>query len=242
MKVLDSDDESAEIGDNMCMSPGRKLATVVEDDRRAPKHTPDSEDKRIRLVPGPQINTNVKINVISIGWNQQGCKYQKDFTKIIDDLDNRMKFRFKDYKADLLIDCRAFYDWPGTGHCGRNTQDIQAVLDHPKYDLWMQRFKPKSEECLEYDTQRFYERTIAMVCKAGVNRSVSCAELMFGVFEDCGYTVTLNHLSMPSWQNKRWKNGEQVCNWCEDCLKNTGHESHAVRMQLRKKALMTWRA
>ena len=235
MKVLDSDDESAEIGENIVMSPGQNLAIAV-DDRRAPKN------QKISLVAAPRCNRKVKINVVSVGWHQQGCRYDQDFKKIVDDLDKRMKFRFKTFKADLLIDCRSFFNWPGTGHCGRNTQDIQAVLDHPKYDLWLQRFKPKFEECLDYETDRFYELTVAMVCKAGVNRSVSCAEVMYGVFEDCGYEVTLQHLSMPSWQNKRWKDGKQVCSWCEDCMKSTTHESHAVRMQLRKKALTTWRA
>jgi hypothetical protein len=65
-----------------------------------------------------------------------------------------------------------------------------------------------------WDFKKEGPQTIAMVCKAGVNRSVTCAFILAEVLHHRGYIVHLQHLQEANWTQRGICPG--TCSNCGD--------------------------
>ena len=88
------------------------------------------------------------INVYSVGWAHQGCKYTQNAADLTKELEHRLWFRYKDKlpKMDLYISASCFHrDPPWSGHCGLYDDDIQHVVQHHRFERWLTKVREEVE-------------------------------------------------------------------------------------------------
>ena len=104
---------------------------------------------------------------------------------------------------------------------------MQFVANHKYFEEWLKTTKTLSTSLAESKE----EVKLAIVCKAGVNRSVACSEIVGGVISMLGYDVEAVHLAKGTWQYKK------VCSTCDDC---TGKKNTHVKDKIIRKAFRVW--
>ena len=65
---------------------------------------------------------------------------------------------------------------------------------------------------------------VVLVCKAGVNRSVAAAEVIFQVLLSAGHNCSLKHLGQHTWCQKR-----KLCYTCKKCTTWTDRKQDAFQ-------------
>ena len=183
---------------------------------------------RLRVV-GP--NTHRKqttVNIYSVGWNQQGCKYSPVFREIAVELEKRLTVRFAKSigKIDLLVNSSLFHRRPGSGHCGMNEDDILFCVKHKRFVEFINDFKRNISPLLYTGAA---DVNVVFVCKAGVNRSVAAAEVVFHVLVMAGHKCAIKHLGANTWIPKR------TCTTCTGCTRSTDIKQDAF-----KSAYLKW--
>ena len=129
----------------------------------------------------------------------------------MEELEGRVKVRYASIKIDGYVDSRKSRRY--SSHCGRHNDDMLFVANHKYSEDWLKTTK-KLFATLAGSKE---EAKLAVVCKAGVNRSVACSEIVGGVISLLGYDVEVVHLGKSTWQYKK------VCSACDSCTskKNT---------------------
>ena len=156
-----------------------------------------------------------QVDVYSVGWNQQGCKWRRNIQEQVDDLDSRLKTRFANSVGEVSIymETKMFHqDPPGTGHIGSNTEDIGLMMDNRHFKPWLADVKAHVKWV--HDVGRHDRIAIACVCKAGRNRSVCGKTILNAILSRAGYLTNTDkgHLSKPGWWVAR------PCATCSGCI------------------------
>ena len=152
-----------------------------------------------------------KVYLYSLGWKGLGMQYMKNIESALPSLWRQFEFNFKSKRCpDVFVDCRAFH-WPRgpKGHTGLHRVAIQQVSDNPLFFTWLQKFHAT---VTTWDFQR--PLTAAMICKAGINRSVSGTVILAAILDYAGYTVVVEHLAEASWRLRGICPG--TCSYCSD--------------------------
>lgn len=165
-----------------------------------------------------------KIRVFSIGWYSQGAKWNRNPDVLLRDLEWRLTVRMhKLPPMDLWMDTRCMYQPPPYSGCvGLNDQELDAFVGHRKFSPWLGMVKNfvqnhEADLALEEKTKDFI--SIACVCRAGRNRSVSGKTVLDYIFNVLGFEVKgdSGHLSKNGWFSCK----RPVCTTCEGCTQPT---------------------
>jgi len=116
------------------------------------------------------------------------------------------------------------YQPPPYSNCvGTNEQELEAFVAHFKFKPWLSMIKNfvlnhEADLALEEMTKDFI--SIACVCRAGRNRSVSGKTVLDYIFDCLGYEVEgdSGHLSKNGWVRSGKR---QVCSTCAGCTQKT---------------------
>ena len=152
-----------------------------------------------------------KVYLYSLGWQGLGMQYLKNNRSALPSLWRQFEFNFKSKRCpDVFVDCRAFH-WPRgpKGHTGLHRVAVQQVSDNPLFFTWLQKFHAT---VATWDFQR--PLTAGMICRAGINRSVSGTAILAAILDHAGYTVVVEHLAEASWRQRGICPG--TCSYCSD--------------------------
>ena len=218
----------------------------VEDDEEFPVEVnieEVSEDEvEVHLAKRRNVsNTGVReITIFSVSLEDLGFdsnhRSNRNWTQRLDDEVTREFQRLKpEHTVHFFMDCRPFFDdhWRARkGHTGELTESMEAIVgSQPKFAAWMEKLKNRFRE-LEVRHNVHEQFGIGMVCKAGINRSVSCARICHGLFTRLGYNVQVVHLSKFKWIQRR------IClGTCADCRQNP---NNVARAKVFENALKMW--
>ena len=132
----------------------------------------------------------------------------------------------------LWLDGREFHQPRGPrGHSGEHAQAIQQVVYHEKFPVWLADAKTSIAQL-----QKGVKHHIAVVCKAGINRSVSLSRILSFCSSDkeegCSTGLPL-HMHYGQWKHRRICDG-----WCRHC---TNHKMDAGKYLALQRALSLWK-
>lgn len=177
----------------------------------------------------PKSNGLNNVEILSVGWNQQGCKLNPNFDILCGDLEWRLNFRFRNLgNIGVFLDTRMFYKKPFSGHCGTYDQDIKDFVENFHFRPWLQDAKALFTE-VDLEAEAFEGVRMAAVCKAGHNRSVSAATVLDSVLRGGGRQVKLTHLSKSAWASRK----DHCCSTCDRCLDMTQMKKDALAVAYR---------
>ena len=182
----------------------------------------------------PEIQT---VNVYSVGWYTQGCRWKRSIHDLVEDLNKRLAVRFRSWHhIHIYMDCRAFYQPPpGTGHIGSNEKDVADFVWSKHFTPWLRVLKRQLDPFEDGSAAVGGDgRTVSILlcCKAGRNRSVAGKTVVNYVLEKAGYMTNSNtgHLSKSSWSNSR----HATCSTCTGCTVLTPDKKKSLEFAFRK--------
>ena len=153
--------------------------------------------------------------VYSLSWKGLGIPRFKDFDdEVIASITEQANYQYGT-KLAVLIDARLF-SWPRgpRGHSGEHSVACSQVTSHPKFGCWLKEVKKKIQGCSGKDGHI----DVGVVCKAGINRSVTCTRVLVNVLEGEGVIAQGVHTS--EWY---WKKHRNLCpGWCRQCANGDG--------------------
>ena len=114
-------------------------------------------------------------------------------------------------QPDLYVDARLFREWRCPNSCtGENHDFIDALVKDRRFGKWLREFKG----VLDAEDRNFISGgacTIAVCCKAGINRSIGCCRVLEHVLTSSGFLVDIIWLSKPQIDRRR------ICYKCAHC-------------------------
>ena len=217
LDVLASDDEE--------QGTDRDPSSVI-----GAEFTPPGLSQGSEWVPKPL----ERVDVFSVGWYQQGCKYKPNLELMLPSIELMLKVRFNATLGvcpRLYMDTQKFYQAPpGTGHVGMNEKDIHIFIKNRHFKPWLSEVLHWVKSlALAQETER---AVIVCVCKAGRNRSVCAKTILNFVLNEFGYVTNSEdgHLSNQGWWRVR-----DICWSCDGCKKMTHW-----KLQSLNKAFRVW--
>jgi hypothetical protein len=194
----------------------------------ASRRTVESNKKRklvsVRLDPTIQY-----VNIMSVGWRQQGVPYTQNFKELIEGKQGliwRLKVRGLP-EPDVVVDCRPLkrYDFDKAilKHTGHNAAIVHQTVDH-------RLFKPTMKAALDNIREVFDEgngANVLVVCTSGCHRSVSMALVMEYILKKMLYHTNVRHLSEGSWKPRR------LCMSCTECADDNEAKLKSFEVALR---------
>lgn len=175
--------------------------------------TVDPMNKKRRLV-SCQISDGCKtVNIMTVGWRQQGCKYCHDFEELVAGNNGLLsKLRMRGFmEPDIVVDCRPLkrHDLPRhiLKHTGFNATIIDQAVGHT---LFKPTMKAVVDDIKESVTESAPKAVLA-VCTSGTHRSVAFALTLANILDRMSYRTKMRHLSWGTWKSRG------LCWNCEDC-------------------------
>ena len=100
--------------------------------------------------------------------------------------------------VELSVDARGLR-WPQgpKGHSGEHEQAVDIVCKHKKFKNWLSDVKETF--LMLSDSEQI---VIAVVCKSGINKSVTCGRILAEIFSLEGVAISLCHLEKNMWQQR----------------------------------------
>ena len=98
----------------------------------------------------------------------------------------------------MIIDCRRF-NWPRgrKGHPGEEEWSIKSVVDHSDFPEWLGQVK---RLWMKVAKSRVIDApNMPFMCKAGINRSVSCCRIVGEIFRKEGFDTAIEHSGREFW-------------------------------------------
>jgi len=228
-------------GESSQVTPPRRIPTQIPvAPRRMPRQIPRSPtgpppsnniktppwaiDRLPPVMPpaGPTEYDGIKsVEIFSFGLNDLNIDCRMDYKHIIPLLEEKFQRQFgqqsKTTKPVIWIDARQFH-WPRCpkGHSGEHTNAIKHVVNNKGFPQWLSLVK--DEFMFVNNMHRDSNAVLAVYCKAGCNRSVSCARILREVLLGCGYIMKdLVHLSGQAWTDRNLCTG-----FCHKCIGGDG--------------------
>ena len=158
---------------------------------------------------------------MSVGWRTIGMEYLGAFDKALPKLTKKLAGFCPGKVVNLMMDARWFH-WPRgpKGHVGLHTTAIEQVSSHNYFWNWLNL---AHKGFASWDFQKDGTLTYGVVCKAGVNRSVSCAYLLAECLRQHCDIVEVEHLSEYTWPHRK------LCYSCGQCAGTTQRKVEAVK-------------
>ena len=218
-EVDEDEDEDAEEADD-----GPVPNTAILASRRNVDTTKKRKLVSMHLDPTVQY-----VNIMSVGWRQQGVQYTKSFEDLVEGKQGlvwRLKVRgFPD--PDVVVDCRPLkrYDFDKAilKHTGHNAAIVHQTVDH-------RLFKPTMKAALR-NIREVYENgngaTVLVVCTSGCHRSVAMSLVLEYILQRQLYHTTVRHCSEGSWWPRR------LCTSCTECDENNEAKLKCFEMAAR---------
>ena len=218
-EVDEDEDEDAEEADD-----GPVPNTAILASRRNVDTTKKRKLVSMHLDPTVQY-----VNIMSVGWRQQGVQYTKSFEDLVEGKQGlvwRLKVRgFPE--PDVVVDCRPLkrYDFDKAilKHTGHNAAIVHQTVDH-------RLFKPTMKAALR-NIREVYENgngaTVLVVCTSGCHRSVAMSLVLEYILQRQLYHTTVRHCSEGSWWPRR------LCTSCTECDENNEAKLKCFEMAAR---------
>jgi hypothetical protein len=179
----------------------------------ASRRTVEEANKKRKLVSIRQDPTIQYVNIMSVGWRQQGVQYTHDFNDLVEGkqgLIYRLKVRGLP-EPDVVVDCRPLKRWDFDRailkHTGHHAAIVHQTVSH-------RLFKPTLQGAMDNIRDLFTEgrgANVLVVCTSGCHRSVSFALVMEYILNQMLYHTKVMHLSDGSWRTRR------MCMSCPEC-------------------------
>ena len=219
LEVDEDEDEDAEEADD-----GPVPNTAILASRRNVDTTKKRKLVSMHLDPTVQY-----VNIMSVGWRQQGVQYTKSFEDLVEGKQGlvwRLKVRgFPE--PDVVVDCRPLkrYDFDKAilKHTGHNAAIVHQTVDH-------RLFKPTMKAALR-NIREVYENgngaTVLVVCTSGCHRSVAMSLVLEYILQRQLYHTNVRHCSEGSWWPRR------LCTSCTECDENNEAKLKCFEMAAR---------
>jgi hypothetical protein len=162
----------------------------------------------IRLDPTIQY-----VNIMSVGWRQQGVQYTPNFDDLLEG-EHGLIWRLKVRgiaEPDIVVDCRPLkrYDLDKAilKHTGHSAEIVFHTVDHRLFKKTMQSALGKIQKVFDEGNGV----NVLVVCTSGCHRSVSFALVMEYILKQQLFHCRVAHLSDGSWRQRR------LCMSCNSC-------------------------
>ena len=153
------------------------------------------------------------VNIMSVGWRQQGVQLTPNFTDLIEG-ENGLIWRLKVRgiaEPDIVVDCRPLkrYDLDRSllKHTGHHAEIVFHTVDHKLFKTTMRKAICDIQEVFDDG----HGVNVLVVCTSGCHRSVSFALVMEYILKQMLYHTKVVHLSDGSWRRRR------MCMSCPEC-------------------------
>jgi hypothetical protein len=184
-----------------------------------------STNKKRRMISIRQDPTLQYVNIMSVGWRQQGVQYTPNFTDLIEG-ENGLIWRLKVRgiaEPDIVVDCRPLkrYDLDRSllKHTGHNAEIVHHTVDHRLFKTTMRKAIGDIQEVFDDG----HGVNVLVVCTSGCHRSVSFALVMEYIMKEQLYHTRVSHLSDGSWRQRRLCMSCLLCStdnpWKQDTFK-----------------------
>ena len=184
-----------------------------------------ASNKKRKLISIRHDPTLQYVNIMSVGWRQQGVQYTPNFTDLIEG-ENGLIWRLKVRgiaEPDIVVDCRPLkrYDLDRSllKHTGHNAEIVHHTVDHRLFKTTMRKAIGDIQEVFDDG----HGVNVLVVCTSGCHRSVSFALVMEYIMKEQLYHTRVSHLSDGSWRQRRLCMSCTLCStgnpWKQDTFK-----------------------
>jgi hypothetical protein len=184
-----------------------------------------STNKKRRMISIRQDPTLQYVNIMSVGWRQQGVQFTPNFTDLIEG-ENGLIWRLKVRgiaEPDIVVDCRPLkrYDLDRSllKHTGNHAEIVFHTVYHKLFKTTMRKAICDIQEVFDDG----HGVNVLVVCTSGCHRSVSFALVMEYIMKEQLYHTRVSHLSDGSWRPRHLCMSCTLCStgnpWKQDSFK-----------------------
>ena len=223
LEVDDDDDDAHDIDDG----PANNAAIL------ASRRTVQANKIR-KLIYIRQDPTMKYVNIMTVGWRQQGVPYTKDFKELVEGKQGliwRLVLRGLP-EPDVVVDCRPLkrYDFDKAilRHTGHHAEIVYQTVEHRLFKATMQAALDNIREVFDEGNGA----NVLVVCTSGCHRSVSFALVMEYILKQLLYHTQVRHLSEGSWRPRG------LCMSCTAC--DEDNESKLKNFEMAARKMTEW--
>ena len=155
------------------------------------------------------------VRVYSVSWKHLGFKKLGNFSETLHEISTRRQRKFTlSEGGQLYVDARPFFTAArfrpeaGKGHSGEHTEAVAQVVQHENFEAWLHDVKEQSR-AIQWDHTHI---NVFCICKAGINRSPTCARVLKEIFNAAKLEVHIHHTCVWYWQRRGICDG--TCSQC----------------------------
>ena len=185
-----------------------KLQIAVSDDEwdDEPRDAANSSvPVKIEAMDGGGTTALKAITVYSVSWKHIGFKKLGSFAENLDEISTRVQRKFTlSEGGQLYVDARPFFTAArfrpkaAKGHSGEHAEAVAQVVRHENFEKWLLDVKEKIN-AMQNDHAHI---NVFCICKAGINRSPTCARILKEIFKSARLEVYMHHTCEWYWERR----------------------------------------